>query len=160
MAIFLKYGSLEGEASAKGYEKWIEIESISLGVGRGITAGVGGASKREATAPSVSEMTLTKSFDASSAHIIKESIGGKSAEVKIELTQTDNKGSHIAYQKYVLSDTLVSAYSFEGSSSGRPHERISLNFTKIQSEYIKIDDKFKTETTGKVIYDLSKAKSG
>ena len=42
--------------------------------------------------------------------------------------------------------------------TGRP-KALSLNFTKFDSEYIKIDDKFKTETTGHVIYDISQAKS-
>lgn len=157
MAIFLKYAELNGEVTATTHAKWIEIHSLQWGVGRGISHGVGGASKREASAPSLSEITVTKSFDGASPLLLKESLGGKASVVKIELTQTDNKGAHIAYQKYILTDTLVSGYSIS-SGGDRPTESISLNFSKIDSEYIKIDDKFKAATTGHVIYDLSQAK--
>src|SRR5215210_3779969 len=158
MAIFMQASdnSIQGEGTAKGYEKWVELDSFSFSVGRGISAGVGGGSKREATAPSVSEISVTKSLDAASPHILKAAIGGKATDVKIEHTQTDNTGKHVAFQKYILSNTLISGYSISGSGS-RPHESFTLNFTKIDSEYLNIDDKFNAKTTGHVIYDLTKA---
>jgi type VI secretion system secreted protein Hcp len=159
MAIFVKYGALEGEVTADGYDKWMECTSLQWGVGRGISAGVGGGSKREATAPSVSEITMTKTMDAISPLLLKEAIGGKATEVKIHLTQTDADGKHIAYQKYVLTNTLVSGYSIS-SGGDRPSESVSLNFSKFDSEYAKIDDKFAVTSTGHVIYDISLAKSG
>ena len=159
MAIFMKYGAMEGEATAKGYEKWVECNSYQWGVGRGISSGVGGGSKREATAPSVSEVTLTKSMDAFSPLLLKEGIGGSAVKVQIHLTQTDNDGKHVAYQKYDLFNTLISGYSLS-SGGDRPSESFSLNFTKFDSEYIKVDDKFKTETTGHIIYDIALATKG
>lgn len=159
MAVFVKYGSLKGEATAEGYKDWAEVHSFQWGVGRGISAGVGGGSKREATAPSVSEIVVTKTMDAFSPLILKEAIGGSAVKVEIHMTQTDQSGKHIAYQKYILENTLVSGYSISAGGD-RPSESISLNFTKFDSEYLKIDDKFKTATTGHVIYDLSTAKSG
>ena len=156
MAIFMKYGELKGEVTAKGYEDWVELQSFSFGVGRGISVGVGGQSKREATAPSVSEISVSKTLDGVSPLLFKESVGGKAQLVKIHLTQTDNTGKHVAFQKYELENTLVSGYSLS-SGGDRPAESFSLNFTKIDSEYIKINDKFETATTGHVIYDLTTA---
>ena len=157
MAIFLKYGAIKGETTQATHKEWIEVSSFQFGVGRGISSGVGGGSKREATAPSVSEITLTKTFDIASPLLLKESIGGKAVETKIELTQTDNSGKHVAYQKYILTNTLVSGYSIS-SGGDRPSESISLNFTKIDSEYLNIDDKFAAKTTGHVIYDIAESK--
>ena len=159
MAVFLKYGDLKGEGTAEGYKDWVQVHSFQWGVGRGISAGVGGGSKREATAPSVSEIVVTKTMDAFSALVLKEAIGGKATKVEVHLTQTDNGGKHMAYQKYILENSLVSGYSISAGDD-RPNESISINFTKFDSEYIKIDDKFKSTTTGHVIYDLSTAKSG
>jgi len=159
MAIFIKYGDLAGEATATGYEKWMEVQSLQWGVGRGISSGVGGGSKREASAPSVSEIVVTKTMDAISPLMLKEAIGGDAKTVKIDLTQTDASGKHIAYQKYILTNTLVSGYSLS-SGGDRPSESLSLNFTKVDSEYLKVDDKFKSTTTGHVIYDIASAKSG
>lgn len=157
MAIFLKYGTIKGETTQTTHKEWIEVNSLHWGVGRGVSSGVGGGSKREATAPSVSEITLTKSMDISSPLLLKEALGGKAVEVKLELTQTDNSGKHVSYQKYVLSDTLISGYSMS-SGGDRPSESLSLNFTKIDSEYLNIDDKFASKTTGHVVFDIAASK--
>lgn len=156
MAIFLKYGDIKGEVSAATHKEWIEVESFQWGVGRGISSGVGGGSKREASAPSVSEITVTKGFDISSPLLLKEALGGKAVVVKFDMTQTDASGKHVPFQKYVLTDCLVSGYSIS-SGGDRPSESVSLNFTKIDSEYININDKFEAKTTGHVIYDIAKA---
>jgi type VI secretion system secreted protein Hcp len=158
MAIFLKYGSLNGEATAKGYEKWMEVHSFQWGVGRGISIGVGGGSKREATAPSVSEITLTKTMDVADPLLLKEAIGGQAQKVEIHMTQTDNKGSHVPYQKYILKDSLISGYSIS-SGGDRPSTSLSINFVEFDSEYIAVDDKFQGKTTGHVTYNIAEAKS-
>ena len=157
MAVFLKYGDIKGEVTQLTHKDWIEVQSFQWGVGRGISAGVGGGSKREASAPSVSEIVVTKSFDISSPLLLKNAIGGKAVEVKIEFTQTDNNGKHVSFQKYVLTDTLISGYSLS-SGGDRPSESISLNFMKIDSEYLNIDDKFASKTTGHIVYDIGLAK--
>lgn len=157
MAIFLKYGSIKGEVTQGKHKEWIQIQSFQWGVGRGIQSGTGGGSLREATAPTVSEITVTKQMDVSSPLILKEALGGKAVEVKIELTQTDNNGEHVAFQKYVLSNTLLSSYSL-GSAGDRPQESLSLSFTKIDSEYLAIDDKFNSKTTGHVVFDIALSK--
>lgn len=159
MAIFMKYGTEKGEVTAEGYKEWIELQSFQWGVGRGIaSAGSGGLSKREASAPSISEITVSKTFDAFSPLALKDAIGGKGAVVKIDITRTDNSGKHVAFQKYVLSETMMSGYSIS-SGGDRPSESISLNFTKFDSEYLKIDAAFNAVTTGHVIYDIALAKS-
>ena len=157
MAIFLKYGSLKGEVTQETHKEWIEVNSLQWGVGRGIGSGVGGGSLREATAPSVSEITISKVMDISSPLLFKEAIGGKAVDVKIELTQTDNNGKHVSFQKYVLSQTLISGYSLS-SGGDRPSESLSFSFTKIDSEYLNIDDKFGSKTTGHVIFDIALSK--
>ncbi|WP_424813027.1 Hcp family type VI secretion system effector [Roseococcus sp. YIM B11640] len=157
MAIFLKYGSIKGETTQQAHKDWIEINSMQFGMGRSITASQGGASKRESTAPSISEIVLTKSMDISSPLLFKEALGGKAVEVKIELTQTDNNGKHIPYQKYVLSDAVIASYSIS-SGGDRPMESLSLNFMKVDSEYLNIDDKFASKTTGHVVYDVGEQK--
>ena len=157
MAIFLKYGDLKGETTQLTHKDWIEIHSFQFGVGRGISSGVGGGSKREASAPSVSEITMTKTFDLSSPLLLKEAVGGKAVTAKIELTQTDNSGKHVSFQKYILTNTLISGYSIS-SGGDRPSESVSLNFTKFDSEYLNIDDKFASKTTGHVIYDIAESK--
>jgi type VI secretion system secreted protein Hcp len=153
----MKYGALKGEVSQETHKEWIEINSLQWGVGRGIGSGVGGGSLRESSAPSVSEITVTKVMDIASPLLLKESLGGKAVEVKIEITQTDDSGKHVSFQKYVLTNTLISGYSIS-SGGDRPSESLSLNFTKFDSEYMNIDDQFASKTTGHVVYDIALAK--
>jgi type VI secretion system secreted protein Hcp len=54
---------------------------------------------------------------------------------------------------------MISGYSLS-SGGDRPSESLSLNFTKFDSEYIKVDDKLAPATTGHYIYDLTTAKEG
>jgi len=157
MAIFLKYGEIKGETTQLTHKEWIEVNSFQFGVGRGISSGVGGGSKREASAPSVSEVTISKTFDISSPLLLKDAVGGKAVTAKIEITQTDDSGKHVAFQKFILTNTLISSYSVS-SAGDRPGESLSLNFTKIDSEYLDIDDKFACKTTGHVIYDIAESK--
>lgn len=158
MAIFMKYGTEKGEVTAEGYKEWIELGSLQWGVGRGISAGVGGGSKRESSAPSISEVTVTKTLDSFSPLALKEALGGKGVQVKLDITRTDDAGKHHAFQKYILEKVLISGYSVS-SGGDRPSESLSMNFTKVDSEYIKIDDQYAEVTTGHIIYDLSEAKT-
>ena len=157
MAVFMQFGTVKGEVTQLAHKQWIEVQSFQWGVGRGIGSGVGGGSLRESTAPTVSEIVVTKVMDVSSGLILKEALGGKAVEVKIEMTQTDNSGKHVAYQKYVLHNTLISGYSMS-SGGARPSESISLSFTKFDSEYLNIDDKFACKTTGHVVFDIAESK--
>jgi type VI secretion system secreted protein Hcp len=59
----------------------------------------------------------------------------------------------------VLERALVSGYSIS-SGGERPSVSVSINFAKFDSEYLDIDDKFASKSTGHVIYDIAEAKSG
>ena len=156
MAIFFKFGVLDGEVTATGYEKWAEAQSLHFGVGRGISVGSGGGSKREASAPSLSEFTITKTMDVIDQLMLKEAIGGHSRWMKVHITQTDGKGKHVAFQKYSLQRVLISSYSLS-SGGARPMISASFSYAAIDSEYLNIDDKFNSTSTGHVTYDITKA---
>ena len=65
MPIYMNYNSLavKGDVTATGYVGWIELNSFQFGVGRGISSPTGGSADRELSAPSVSEITVTKDQD-------------------------------------------------------------------------------------------------
>ena len=157
MALFLKYGSIKGEVKSTGFDGWIELHSVQWGVGRGISSGAGGQSKREASAPSVSEVTLTKTMDNASPELLKEALGGKlSTKVEIALTRTDKGGKHVAFQTYTLSDAGINNYSMS-SGGDHPTESISLNFTKIESKHVSLSSDLQPVTKS-FSYDIPLSK--
>ena len=110
----------------------IEISSFQFGVGRGISSPTGGSADRESSAPSVSEIVITKSQDSASPNFFKSVAAGHSSLGTC--TITFDKGSQpkgITYLTITLTNVLVSSYSIS-SGGDRPTESITLNFTKIE----------------------------
>ena len=155
MPIYMKYDSIDGDVTATGHEKWIEVNSFQFGVGRGISAPVGGSSDREASAPSVSEIVVTKPTDVASVKIMTEALQGEGQDCTIDFCKTD-AGKLNVYLSYTLTNTMISGFS---SSSGgdRPQESISLNFTKCALRDVSLGAKNEDGSPATVTYDLGLA---
>lgn len=144
---FLKLDGIDGEADGKDCRKcWIEIESVGWGTPTPTTAGShgsgGGAGK-----VSVHDISITKMSDKSSSQLMLASTNGthiKSAKLFVRKQGTDQH----EYLTYELENVLVSSFSTSGhgSSSGRPMESLSLNFTKVTFQWT--DEKGKVKNLG------------
>jgi type VI secretion system secreted protein Hcp len=162
MAAYLKYGDIKGESLAEGHlgsQGWIEVGSVQWSCGRAISTPVGASAKREASSPSISEITLTKLMDSTSPKLAKEALVGKAVTANIELVETgENKLE--TYLTLNLTNCMIAGYSFS-SGGDRPSETITLNFTKLEYVYQGYDDQGKIDTTkkGNVTYDLTAGKS-
>jgi type VI secretion system secreted protein Hcp len=143
--------AIKGDVTADGYLGWIELSSFQWGVGRGISSPTMGSADRESSAPSVSEINVTKSSDVATPRLLSEALEGEGKTVVIAFTKTD-KGKIEAYMTYVLANTIISGYSVS-SGGDRPMESLSLNFTKIQFRMPSTAEK-----QGAVTYDLATAK--
>lgn len=157
MAIYVKYDGIDGEATQEDHKKWLDVSSLQWGVGRGISMTSGSTANREASEPSVSEVTLTKMMDSSSPKFFTESCTGAAGKkVVIHLVTTGSPGN--TYAEYTLTDALVSSYSMS-SGGDRPSESISLSFTKLEFKFTPYDAKNKAGTPISVSYDISTTKS-
>jgi type VI protein secretion system component Hcp len=101
--------------------------SWSFGASLPVTSATG--SGGSADKPSVSELSLTKAFDACSPALFGGVVTGKHFNT-LALTQTEKKDSD--YMIVTLSQVMVSAYQISGMQSQEdPMESISVNFGKI-----------------------------
>jgi type VI secretion system secreted protein Hcp len=155
MAIYLKIDGIDGDVTAEGHEKWINCESLSLGVARAIHTPTGSSQERESSAPSISEIVLTKVMDVSSAKLFQEACVGKSKAVKIDLVKTGDKLEN--YLEYTLTNCLISGYSVS-SGGDKPSESLSLNFTKIEMKYTPYDNEHNPQSPMPAGYDISLGK--
>ena len=157
MAIYLKYDGIDGDATHEEHDKWITVESLNWGVGRAISTPVGSALNREASEPSVAEVTVTTQMNTSSVYMFQEACTGQvGKEVKIHLVSTGSPGQ--TYVEYILTDTLVSGYSVS-SGGDRPAESITLNFTKVEMKYIPLEANNETGSPITKGYDLKTTKA-
>jgi type VI secretion system secreted protein Hcp len=155
MPVYLKYASIDGDSTAAGHEKWVEVNSFQWGVGRGISSPVGASADRESSAPSVSEIVVTKPTDIASTKLLNEALQGEGEDVTIDFCKTD-KGNLQSYLKYVLNGTMISGYSLS-SGGDRPMESISLNFTKVMMTDVGMGAKNEDGQPATVGYDLGLA---
>lgn len=152
MSIYLKIEGIDGKATAKGHEKWIVVDSMQWGVGRAISSAVGSAKDREASKPSISEVSVTKLMDESSPLIFTEACVGKAKKVDIHLCTTGTEKID-TYMEYTLEDCMVSGYSVS-SGGDRPSESLSLSFTKMVMKFIPYDDAGKATSPIPAGYDM------
>ena len=139
MPIYMKFEGIEGDVTAEGHKKWIDLNSMQWGVGRGISSPTGQAAEREASAPSISEVTITKMMDKTTPLLFTQSLIGDGKKVEIHLVKT-SKDKLETYMEYVLTDTMISGYSVS-SGGDAPSESLSLNFTKVEMKYHPHDSK-------------------
>ena len=135
MPIYMKFDSINGEVTAKGKEKWIEVLSFSWGVSNSSSAGSaggGGAGKA-----SFQDLHFVQNTQSSSAPLLKACATGEHLKQAL-LTFHKGGGQSNEYLKIKLEDVLVSSYQAggaEGSNNETPSEEISINFAKIEFDY-------------------------
>jgi type VI secretion system secreted protein Hcp len=151
----MKYGDIKGEVTATGHTDWIEVNSFQWGVGRGIGSPTGSTKDRESSAPSISEIVVTKHLDSSSIGLLQEALTGEGKKVTLEFCKTD-KDQLVKYLGFELENTLIAGYS-QSSGGDRPSESISLNFTKVTMTESGSDATGASGQPASVIYDLAKA---
>ncbi len=156
MPIYMNYPNCPGDVTADGHTGWIELNSFQWGVGRGISSPTGASADRESSAPSVSEIVVTKDTDVASTKILNEAYQGEGQKVTIDFCKTD-QGNLEVYMSYELEDVMVSGYSIS-SGGDRPSESISLNFTKVAFRNIGMTDTNAAASPDTVTYDIAQGK--
>jgi type VI secretion system secreted protein Hcp len=154
----MKFGSIDGDVTTDGYKNWIELNSFQYGVSRGVTSGAGGKT-RESSAPSISEIVVTKHFDKSSAKLYQDSVAG-AFDTKVELKMTTTTKQKVeTFLQFTLEDCGVSSYSLS-SGGDAPMESLSLNFLKVMVTPTPLDKSGQIKKGDVVNYDLLAMKAG
>lgn len=157
MPIYMNYNNIAGDVTESGHNNWIEVNSFQWGVGRGISSPTGSSEDRESSAPSVSEITITKEEDNASVKLLTEAYSGTGQTVTFDFCRT-NQGALDVYLKFTLTNAMVSGYSIS-SGGDRPTESISINFTKVEFQATGMAAAGAAGTPSSITYDLAQAKT-
>jgi type VI secretion system secreted protein Hcp len=158
--IFIKIGDIKGESMDAKHAEWIQLEAFQWGLARAISSPTGGGNNREASAPSISEMTLSKKVDRSTPKLFLNAVGGSGTIPEVILELQDQSSQKGVFYRITLNDVLVSSQSHVAAAGGDvPQESVSLNFLKIKVEYFYRDPKGNLIAEPAVSYDLSTTKS-
>ena len=110
----------EGEATDNAHSKWIDLDSVSVGVSRPIQMGATGR-KRTLGGPQFSEVSCSCQVSAASNNIMTGVANGTVfTKVTIHFCRAGSEGSkaHEPYEVWTLQDVIVTNYSVSGSGDG------------------------------------------
>ena len=129
MPIFMQFDpAIKGEATAKGFEGQIDIESFSWGLTQtgSLATGGGGAGKA-----SFQDIHFELPVSSASPLLAKSCATGEHIKLAT-LTVHKELGD---YYTIKMTDVLISSYQSAGAGDERPEESFSLNFAKIEFDY-------------------------
>lgn len=149
MAIYMKYGSVNGPVTTAGYEKWIELTSCTWNVSRRIDSAARGSTNREKHEPQISEVSVQKRVDTSSPKMFTDAVAGQLNSTVIIKYTTTTKDTVVDYMTLELSNAGLSNYQFLDDT-----EIMNINFTKILMTHKGLDPSISgdPETCG---YDMT-----
>ena len=155
MPIYMRFEGIEGQVTTKGFEKWTELLSSSIGISRHTTTGAGGKA-REGAHPEISEIQISKHFDKATPKILQEAVAGTfDKKVDIKWTTTTSKKVE-TYFHVELKDAGITSYQQSAGPDGVPMESLTLNFAKITFSPSPLDVKGQPQKGDVVNYDLMK----
>jgi type VI secretion system secreted protein Hcp len=134
--MFLEFpnSDIEGESTAAGHEKQIDVLSWSWGASNSGTTqsgGGGGAGK-----VSFQDLSITKYVDKASPKLLLRTCNGAHLSDVTLWVLRSGPDAPVSYLKIMLKEVMVTSVSHGGSGGeDRLTETITLNFAKIQFEY-------------------------
>lgn len=136
---FITLKGIDGESTDDKHQKWIEVLSYSWGVSQqasAVQSSSGGGTTQRADFQDFSFVKLKDS--ASPLLFLACAKGDHIDEVKFELCRAAGE-EKLPYMKYTMTDVIVSSYNVGGGGGGEPTENLTLNYAKVELEYVKQD---------------------
>lgn len=143
MAIYMQLPGIDGNVTAKGYQKWLALETIDLATHRKIETTPGQTHDRVKSSTYASDLIVTKLMDHTTPQLFQQAcVGNALPEVKIDVCQTGD--ALTPYLQYTLSNVLLSEYhvlAVTDEQHTQPLELLGLNFTHIEMRHTTHDAK-------------------
>lgn len=157
MSVFVKYEGIKGESSDSGHEGWMDVESISWGVGRQINSNSSTQGDRESSNAVISDLQVTRFMDSATPKVFIESCCGTGKEVKIHLTKTGKGSGSDVFMEYTLKNALISNYTVSAHTqeNNRPTETITISFVDVEVKYTPYDEDGNAEAAIAVGFDTA-----
>ena len=150
---YLHLDGIDGDVTARPYERWINIMSYSFGAAATGGGSGGGSSSLDV---SVSDLSFTKLLDAASPKIFEHLVKGTIIR-KGQLDIVTVGAKPEALYSYEFDDVLFTSVSHAGGAPGQPVESVSFTFDRITLTAAKLDPKGMPQGEVSFTYDLASA---
>lgn len=134
---YLKIEGVEGESTAKGFDKQMEIYSFSWGASNPTTVSAG-SSGLSAGRVSVSSFNVMKKTEKASPTLFQACCTGRHfPTAELVMRKAGGEAGQLPFLKYKFTDVMIESVQWSGSTGGddTPTESLSLAFAKCEVEY-------------------------
>lgn len=155
---YVELTGIDGEATAKGFEKKIEIFSFSWGASAPVSIG-SGSSGISASKVSISSFNMMKKTDVASPKLFKACCTGDHiTKMTVSMRKQTGVGGQDAFLIYSFDNVMVESVQWSGSSGGddTPTESVSFAFAKVTIEYKTQGKDGKLVAGTPVVWDVTK----
>ncbi len=153
MSMFLKITDIEGDSTVKGFEKQIEVGSFSFSTSQA-TSPIRSNSSHTNGRPSLSLFSFTKNCDNASPILCKKLWTGATLG-SAEFTLCRDEGDNLtAFFTIKMENVVIANYSLSGGG-GVPYENVSINYSKIEVNFIPQKDEGGVSGNIPATYDLA-----
>lgn len=136
--LFVDIPGVPGQATENAHRNWIRCESAAFGIVRA-PAPATAATRRTASGPRFSEITLVRTVDVSSPELFYRAASGDAApSVVMEFTRSAGDAKSV-YLVIELKEVRVTSYSIAASEE-TDTEQVTLSFSEITMRYTAFDD--------------------
>jgi type VI secretion system secreted protein Hcp len=147
---FLKMDGIDGESADSKHKGEIELASFSWGVSQSGEPGRGGG--RGAGKAQFQDFHFVARTTKASPKLFLACASGQHVKNAL-LTCRRAGGDRLEFIKYKLSEVLVSSFVSGGSTPEEPFDQVSLNFAKLELEYVPQSKSGKAEAAVKAAWD-------
>jgi type VI secretion system secreted protein Hcp len=156
MGIYMKFGDIQGDATQKGFEGWINLTHFEWGLDRKFAEDqVGRAFNREGAQAQMGACTVRKDSDSSSGVIIQTAATEfKGQKCEIAFVRTGNPGE--TYLHFTLTDALIQKLDVATQGPNeRPIEAITIDFTEVEIKTKTLNESNTGEDPMVITYDAA-----
>ena len=156
---FLKLTGIVGESTDAKHKDEIEVLSYSFGASNGTNAGAGGGGAGKVQ---FQDFHFVSRLQSSSPQLFLACASGQHIK-EATLTVRKAGGEQQEFLKLRMSDVFVASFQQGGSpdsGDSLPIEQVSINYSKLDIDYSKVDSKGGIEGTVVTSWDLKSNKGG
>lgn len=156
--IYMKIDGVDGEVEATGFQKWIELQSISYGSHAQTEMRTGHGGGRGTGQVSINPLQATKRSDNATIKLWERNVK-QDRHPKVTICKVTAGNPPQTYFKIEMEDVLIADFNgSEAGEAGHGAESFTLNFTKIQVHQFPQDKEGAVVKGGsKFGFDLAKA---
>lgn len=157
MSIYMKIDAIKGDATAKNYQGWIELDVYNFSSNKKIINRPGSLHNRAISLPTFSQFTALKKTDRSSPLLFSNSCENKSlGTITIHNNRTSSQLEY--YLEIKLYDAMLSFYNInswdDSHENSNSEEEIRISYGKLEMKYIPRDSQNKAMSPITAGYDL------